>query len=128
MPTTVLISWLALLGEWAARGRDVSFASVSRFAQRLRLVKWRGELRASLSRDAVGECELDRRVAEAAAEEGFTIKVSARSLRHWRDNYNKLGADGLAVGPAALLDRYTTTPQRRPPSQKRKRGRPPKRR
>ena len=34
------------------------------------------------------------------------VRVSPRSLRRWREQYNAVGAPGLAGGPMALLDRY----------------------
>ena len=117
MDTPVLIAWLPLLTEAASTSAPASARMVTRFTEKLDyLWQWAALREAKPDTD---DHTLFRRTAEFIQAADPTARVSARSLRKWRDDYNRIGPDGLAAGPAALLDRYTNVPQGRPPLPKR---------
>ena len=116
METPMLVAWLPLLTEAASTSAPASARMVTRFTEKLDyLWQW-----AALREATPGPNDqaLFRRMAEFIQAADPAARVSARSLRKWRDDYNRIGPDGLAAGPAALLDRYTNVPQGRPTASK----------
>ena len=112
MPLPVLISWLPVLEASALATTGASPRMVERMAEKLSLLFWWAGLRQT-NPDAPDQ-ELFRQVVQAVRAVDPSARVSARSLRTWRDAFNKVQADGLAAGPSGLLDRYRTGPMMNP--------------
>ena len=98
---------IAMLGDLPVSDRpSLSVRQAQRLSVKLRwLYRW-AQVRALPANKGVAHAELDRWVAQEARHIDPRAKVSARSLRRWRDAYNAIGSDGLAGGPAGLIDAY----------------------
>ena len=92
-------------------GQDDAAGTGIRAAVKLRLLRRWAILRESEDMTGVSDNAVFAMVADAAREADPDLRVSTRSLRRWRDQYNAIGPDGLAAGPAALFPRYTTPPR-----------------
>ncbi|HUU96161.1 MAG TPA: hypothetical protein VM487_10510 [Phycisphaerae bacterium] len=109
MPTELsTVDAIALLAELVAAGSRGSGKSMTRCLGRLRLLRRWARLRAA--RPDATEAELFARVAREAKRADPAMRVSGRTIRHWRDDYNRIGPGGLAAGPAGVLDRYRSKP------------------
>ena len=106
VPAASLLPLLPLLGalrEQSPVGRPVP-------GSRRALDRWRLVQRfAALKREDPERSNLD--VLKQVAREAGRIAPgmrgpSVRTLQWWVQRYNAIGDDGLAAGPAALLDRY----------------------
>ena len=112
LPTDALIAWLPVLAELVAtRQVPLTAGGVRRFTTRLRCLRRWAELGASSREITTTAGKLNARVAAEEKARYPDSRVSARTVRHWRDLYNRIGPGGLAGGPAALLDRYKTPPK-----------------
>ena len=98
---------VAALGDLPVADRpSLSVRQAQRLSVKLRcLYRW-AQVRALPANKSVPDGELDRWVAQEARHIDPRAKVSARSLRRWRYAYNGIGSDGLAGGPAGLIDAY----------------------
>ena len=105
--TDVLIAALPLLTELALDPRlPITPGLLHRFEEKLRLVRRYGRLRSRVPRKQAADDEIGRRVCRQVKSADPDVRVSPRSLRRWFKDWNAPGPDGLAVGAAALLDRY----------------------
>ena len=105
VPAASLLPLLPLLG--ALRG--VSYAKRTVPGVRRALDRWRLVQRfAVLKREDPERSNLDvlKQVAREAGRIAPGMEPSVRTLEWWIQRYNAIGDDGLAAGPAALLDRY----------------------
>jgi len=113
LSTDALIAYLPVLTEMVATGQvPLTAGGVRRFTTRLRCLRRWAELGASPREITTTAGKLDARVAAEEQARYPDSRVSARTVRHWRDLYNRQGPGGLAGGPAALLDHYITRVKR----------------
>ena len=105
--TDTLIAWLPVLTVLAADERlPATPGMVQRFDEKLRLLRLFGALRETTPRHKASDNEIAQRVCDMARSLDADVRVSPRSLRRWKEQYNAVSALGLAGGPMALLDRY----------------------
>ncbi len=105
LPVTALLPLLPLFG--ALRGVSSTGRQVP--GSRRALDRWRLVQRFAELREADPE-RSNRNVLQQVAREAARIAPglrgpSVRTLEAWIQRYNEIGVDGLAAGPAALVDK-----------------------
>ena len=102
LPATALIPLLTFIVECRDR-RRVSALQVRKALERWRVLQRFAELKRETGLSV-------RRVivhlVRESARVGSGAPLKVRTLQHWVHDWNKIGPDGLAAGPASLVDRH----------------------
>lgn len=105
-PEEALLPLLPLLGELRASSNAKRTVPGSRRA----LDRWRLVQRFAVLKledpERINSDVLHQVAREAGRIAPGGLEPSVRTLQWWIQRYNAIGPDGLAAGPAALLDRY----------------------
>ena len=114
LPAETLLPLLPVLGELARdRPRRLTAGMVRRALDRWRLVKLFRSIKTDPKYGNPSNRQALKRVSRLASRDAPGVKCAVRSLERWIENYNRVGADGLAAGFSALLDKYGRPRKRR---------------
>ena len=107
------IVWLYFLGKELDRVRPgpLTAGMIRRAHGRFRVLQRFAELKASAEYRAKSNRQVILRVVAEAGAMFPGVRCSRRSIQTWLGKYNTVGEDGLAGGPAALIDRYGRPPK-----------------
>jgi len=103
VPPIALLPMLAVLGDLQGRGRRVTAGMTRRALGRWRLIQRYAAIRRETG---VSSRRAIRQVVRESADIAPGLRCEVRAMQRWIAGWNAIGPDGLAAGPASLVDGY----------------------